>query len=273
MAHVKLYNVSVKNFWNDFAKMPVKKGELLIGWIGQAGFLFKDSAGILVGIDPYLTDSVERNWDGHKRLMAAIVTPEEYAPDILLASHFHEDHLDIDALPDILNNGKTLLLSPRSSIDRIKEKKLDVPSSSYRTFKVGDKLTIKGISLEAVYSDHGDMVPDPIGIYIIMEGFKIYFVGDTAYVPKVVEQAASFRPDILIPPINGENGNLNSLEAAQLTRDCQAKTLIPCHYWTFAEHRGDPQECREQTAKLAPDTKVLTLCQGEMYTYQSNTSP
>jgi L-ascorbate 6-phosphate lactonase len=268
MAHVKLYNISVKNFWNDFLVTPVRKGELLIGWIGQAGFLFKDSADTILGIDPYLTDSVERNWGGLKRLMATIVTPEEYRPDILIASHFHEDHLDIDAMEDILNNGKTLLLSPQSSIDRIRERKLNVPESSYRVFKVGDKIEIKGIKMEAVYSDHGDMVPDPIGIYLIMEGFKIYYPGDTAYVPKVVEQAVNFRPDILIPPINGENGNLNSLEAAQLTRDSRAKTLIPCHFWTFAEHRGDPQECREQTALLAPDTKVLTLCQGEIYTYK-----
>jgi len=268
MSHEKLNIVSIKNFWNDFKENNIKKGELLIGWLGQSGFLFKDSAGVILGIDPYLTDSVERNW-GMKRLMAPIVTPEEFTPDILLASHFHEDHLDIDAMPAILNNGRTLLLSPQSSIDRIKERIPDVPESSWRVFKVGDKATIKGINMEAVYADHGNMVPDPIGIYLIIEGFRIYFTGDTAYVPKVVEQAACFKPDIIIPPINGENGNLNSIEAAQLTRDSCAKTLIPCHFWTFAEHRGDPQKCREQAAKLAPETKVLLLCQGEIYTYSA----
>ena len=268
MPHVQLYRVSARTFWNDFSAAPVKEGELLIGWLGQAGFVFKDSAGTILGIDAYLTDSVERNWGSFKRLMAPIVTPEEFAPDILLASHFHEDHLDIDALPAILGNGKTQLLSPQSSLDFIKKKNPAVPLDNFRVFKAGDKTTIRGVELEAVYADHGDMVPDPIGIYIIMGGFKIYFVGDTAYVPKVAKQAADFKPDILIPPINGENGNLNSAEAAQLTRDSRAKTLIPCHYWTFAEHRGDPQECKERAAELAPDTRVLMLCQGEIYTYK-----
>jgi L-ascorbate 6-phosphate lactonase len=165
-----------------------------------------------------------------------------------------------------LNNGKTVLLSPQTSIDRIEA--LDVPRNSYRLFKTGDKTEIRGISFEAVYADHGTMVPDPIGIYIIMEGIKIYIAGDTAYVPRVVEQAASFHPDILILPINGENGNLNSLEAAQLTRDSKAGTVIPCHFWTFAEHRGDPQEFHDQTVKLAPETTVFIFCQGEIIRYK-----
>lgn len=268
MSYKKLYNVSVKNFWNDFNAISIQKGDLLMGWLGQAGFLFKNSEGVVLGIDPCLTDSVERKW-GMKRLMAPIVTPEEYVPDILLASHFHEDHLDIDALPAILNNGKTVLLSPQSSIDRIKEKIPDVPESSYRVFRAGDNITIKDIKLEAVYADHGDLVPDPIGMYITMENFKIYFTGDTAYVPKVVAQARDFKPDILIPPINGEYGNLNSLEAVWLTRDSQAKVMVPCHYWTFAEHRGDPQSCREHANKLIPNTEILFLCQGEIYTFKA----
>jgi L-ascorbate 6-phosphate lactonase len=264
--YVSKYNISVRSFWKDFSETPVKKGEIAIAWLGQAGFVFKDSAGTIVGVDPYLTDSVERNWNGFKRIMAPIVTPEEYAPNVLLATHWHEDHLDIDAVPEILNNGKTVLLSPQTSIDRIES--LDVPKSSYRLFKVGDRTEIKGISFEAVYADHGTMVPDPIGIYIIMEGIKIYIVGDTAYVPRVVEQAVNFHPDIIIPPINGENGNLNSLEAAQLARDSRARTVIPCHFWTFAEHRGDPQEFHDQTVKLAPETKVFIFCQGEIICYK-----
>jgi L-ascorbate 6-phosphate lactonase len=264
--YISKYNISIRSFWKDFSETPVKGGEIAIGWLGQAGFVFKDSAGTIVGVDPYLTDSVEKNWDGFKRLMAPIVTPEEYAPDIYLATHWHEDHLDIDAVPAILNNGKSVLLSPQTSIDRVQP--LDVPKSSYRLFKEGDKTEIKGISLEAVYADHGTMVPDSIGIYMIMEGVKIYIVGDTAYVPRVVEQAASFHPDIIIPPINGENGNLNSIEAARLAGDGGAKTVVPCHFWTFAEHRGDPQEFHDQARKLAPDTNVLIFCQGEIVLYK-----
>jgi L-ascorbate 6-phosphate lactonase len=264
--YISKYNISIRSFWKDFSETLVKKGEIAIAWLGQAGFVFKNSVGVIVGVDPYLTDSVERNWDGFKRLMAPIVTPEEYAPDVLLATHWHEDHLDIDAVPEILNNGKTVFLSPQTSIDRIEP--LNVPKNSYRLFKVGDKTEIKGISFEAVYADHGAMVPDPIGIYIIMEGIKIYIVGDTAYVPRVVEQAVQFHPDILILPINGENGNLNSVEAAQLAEDSKARTVIPCHFWTFAEHRGDPQEFHDQTAKLAPETKAFIFCQGEIICYK-----
>jgi L-ascorbate 6-phosphate lactonase len=247
-----------------FADYRIGRGELAVAWLGQAGFLFKDSTGLTLAVDPYLTDSVERIW-GFKRLMASVATPEEFTPDILAATHFHEDHLDIDAMQAVLNNKKTLLLAPSSCIERIKP--LDVPASAYRVFNKGDVFTRDGLKLEAVYADHGDMVPDPIGILIEMEGIKIYFTGDTAYVPKSMKRAVDYKPALLIAPINGANGNMNGEEAVRLAGDCGAGAVIPCHFWTFAEHLGNPQDFKDKALQLAPDLKLVMLCQGEIITY------
>jgi L-ascorbate 6-phosphate lactonase len=261
-----MYNVPAASFWISFKSCAVEPGNIAIGWLGQAGFLFKNSAGLSLAADPYLTDSVERIW-GFKRLMASVAVPEEFAPDILAATHFHEDHLDIDALPVILNNGKTTLLAPSSCIERIKP--LDVPASAYRVFNKGDTFARDGLKLEAVYADHGDMVPDPIGLLVEMEGIKIYLTGDTAYVPRSMKRAIDYKPDLLIAPVNGANGNMNGEEAARLAVDCGAKAVIPCHFWTFAEHLGNPQDFKDRMAAIAPDARALMMCQGEIITFKS----
>ncbi|MDR1107151.1 MAG: MBL fold metallo-hydrolase [Treponema sp.] len=257
--------VPVTSFWTSFRSCTVEPGTIAVGWLGQAGFVFKDSANSILAADPYLTDSVERIW-GFKRLMASVAAPEEFSPDILAVTHFHEDHLDIDAMPAILNNGKTLLLAPSSCIERVKA--LDVPASSYRVFNKGDTFTRDGLRLEAVYADHGDMVPDPIGVLIEMEGIKIYLTGDTAYVPESMKRAVDYKPDLLIAPVNGANDNMNGAEAARLAKDCGAKAVIPCHFWTFAEHLGNPQEFKDRLAVIAPDARALMMCQGEIITYR-----
>jgi L-ascorbate 6-phosphate lactonase len=256
--------VPVTSFWTSFRSRTVEPGTIAIGWLGQAGFVFKDSANSILAVDPYLTDSVERIW-GFKRLMASVVYPKEFNPDILAATHFHEDHLDIDAMPDILNNGATLLLAPSSCVERVKV--LPVPEKSYRPFNRDDVFSFKGIQLEAVYADHGDMVPDPIGILIEMEGIKIYLTGDTAYVPDSMKRAIDYKPDLLIAPINGANGNMNGAEAARLAKDCSAKAVIPCHFWTFTEHLGNPQEFKDKAAQVSPKLTVIMLCQGEIITF------
>jgi L-ascorbate 6-phosphate lactonase len=244
--------------------MPLSEGEIAIGWLGQSGFAFRDPKGTVLAIDVYLTNSAERVW-GLKRLMAPVISPEEFAPDILVATHFHEDHLDIDAMPTILNNGKTKLLTPGSSIARLKE--ISAPTASYEQFDTGDFVVLKGITLEGVYADHGEYVPDPVGVIVEMQGIKIYFCGDTAYRPDSMQKAISCKPEIVIPPINGANGNMNSEEAAILTEKCEAKTVIPCHFWTFAEHLGNPQSFKEAMAKHASKTDVLMMCQGEVVKY------
>ncbi|MDR2661961.1 MAG: MBL fold metallo-hydrolase [Treponema sp.] len=255
----------LRSFWTSFRSCTVEPGTIAIGWLGQAGFVFKDSGNSILAVDPYLSDSVERIW-GFKRLMASVADPKEFNPHILAATHFHEDHLDIDAMPEILNNGVTLLLAPSSCIERVKA--LGVPEKSYRPFNRDDVFSFKGIRLEAVYADHGDMVPDPIGMLIEVEGIRIYLTGDTAYVPRSMGKAAAFKPQLLIAPVNGANGNMNGAEAAQLAKDCGAKAVIPCHFWTFAEHLGNPQDFKDQLAAIAPGVRALMMCQGEILTYR-----
>ena len=74
--------------------LNVANGSVAIVWLGQAGYLLKTSAGTIVMIDPYLTDWAETQW-GLVRQIPSPIDPAELQPDLLLISHWHEDHLDV----------------------------------------------------------------------------------------------------------------------------------------------------------------------------------
>jgi L-ascorbate 6-phosphate lactonase len=80
-------------------------------------------------------------------------------------------------------------------------------------------------------------------------------------------KAMRLKPEIAILPINGEFGNLNSIDAAILTHELRAKILIPCHFWTFAFHKGDPSVLIKEFNQCAPESRLVVLAQGEMFEY------
>ena len=76
---------------------------------------------------------------------------------------------------------------------------------------------------------------------------------------------AGFLTEAAILPINGAFGNLNGKEAAEYAGLLKCKICIPCHFWTFPLHHGDPQEIIEHMGESAPDCRLMLLCQGESF--------
>jgi L-ascorbate 6-phosphate lactonase len=74
--------------------------------------------------------------------------------------------------------------------------------------------------------------------------------------------------DVIMPPINGAFGNLDGVEAAKLANDAGAKVAIPCHFWMFVEHNGDPAQFMEACKEYAPDVQPRLMSQGELFLYK-----
>lgn len=239
-----------------------KKGELALFWLGQAGFIVKNSRGETLVVDPYLSDAVERIC-GLKRLMMPVMEPEELNPDYILISHHDEDHLDMDTIPGVMErNPDTVLLGPGASYRRCIE--AGIREEQLILFDEGAKAELGGFRLEAVYADHGDHAPDAIGMLVETEGHLIYFSGDTAFQCTKMQYAASKDVDILILPINGEYGNMNSCEGVDLVRMVKPKLTIPSHFWTFIRHGSDPYSFDREMRVEAPEYPFYFMCQGEM---------
>lgn len=243
-------------------QVPV--GHLAIFWIAQAGFIYKTASNRIIYIDPYLTDYVYRT-SGFKRLMGSPIEPEEVDADLVVSTHAHGDHLDLDAVPVLAQVPRLRFVGAPDCIPEYH--KLGLPPEKYLRIDQGETLRFDGFSLTGVYADHGPGTPDALGIILESEGIRVWQVGDTAYRPERMAPILMLHPEIIIPPINGAFGNLDGIEAAQLAHDAGAKVAIPSHFWMFAEHNGNPMQFIKACQEYAPEVKVVLLSQGERLMY------
>ncbi len=254
-------NKCLENFYNKV----LNKGELLILWVGQAGFLIKSSDGTVVAIDLYLTDYGNRI-KGFKRISPIFITPEDLKADIYITTHHHFDHFDNDAIPIIIKNSpETMFLANKTCYELLKEIKGE--EKNLALLEPEKSVTHFGVKVTAVYADHGQLAPDAVGLLIEIDENCIYVSGDTALRLEKWEEVKEAKPDIAILSINGAFGNLNSAEGAELALFCGAKAVIPCHFYTFAEHGGDPQAFKKEMEEKCPECKVIMMRTAEMILY------
>ena len=133
-----------------------------------------------------------------------------------------------------------------------------------RAMQGGDVIEQDGYRVEAVFADHGDTAPKALGFLIETEGVRLYFTGDTSYQHMRLQPVIDRGIDVLILPINGEYGNMNERDAAMLAAQTKAGVTIPCHFWTFARHSGDPYVFEQEMKAEAPETPCYVMAQGEI---------
>ncbi len=227
----------------DIASVAVPKGKVAIFWLGQAGFLFKTHEGIQIAIDPYLTNCGEA-MRGFKRLSPMLISPEELSPNYYIATHIHFDHFDFEAIPVIAKNDKTTFLGPTTCLAEFDKFGIDKNRCKELSRGMKHKLS-DNISITAIVADHGAMAPDAIGILLEIDGNVIYIGGDTCYRQDIFDEVAKQNPSIAILSINGEFGNMTAEEGAKAAKQLGVSVAIPCHFWTFFQHKGKPHEFYE----------------------------
>lgn len=236
----------------------VPHGKVLMYWLGGYGFMLKFPTQQIVCIDPYLSDCVERIV-GFRRLSLAPLSAEEVQTDVYLITHDHADHLDVDSFDTIAaKNPCCTIIAGKSCETSLKSKKV-----RYTIVNAGDTIQCGEITLHAIGADHGDLCKDTIGFFIEHDGRSIYFTGDTAFNEKMLAAAIARKPEIIVPCINPQFGNLGEMGAAQLAKECEAKIAIPAHFGLFAEHGGDAGLFREQIKTTSPTTQVVLLTPGK----------
>lgn len=247
----------------DFAinvlSKKVPEGHVGVFFLGQAGFIFKTCDDKLIAIDPYLSNCCERYF-GFKRLMPKILGVNDLEFDYLIVSHAHYDHFDPDSIPSLMLCGKTELVGANDT--KAECERLSINERT--TFlSCGDSVSRDDIVIKGVPCDHGELAPDALGLLIEISGKKIYFMGDTAYRPDLLDNPEYENVDLLILPINGAFGNLNEEQAADVASALQPNKAVPCHYWNFAEHGGNPNLFAKAMKEKAPDVSYTLMCQGE----------
>lgn len=252
----------MKDLAIDIKTRAVDNGSLAVFFLGQAGFVFKTESGRLICIDPYLSDCCNRYF-GFKRLMPRLIEADELSLDYLLISHAHYDHFDPDSVPSLMANGKTQLIGAKDT--RAECERLGI-KGNLRFVSVGDSFEDENIRVTAVDCDHGSETPFAVGFLLEVSGKRIYYMGDTAYREDWFGNPFIQNTDMLILPINGAFGNLNEREAAFVAARLKPRLAVPCHYWNFAEHGGNPMLFCEEMKKNAPGVHYTLMRQGEAIT-------
>lgn len=245
--------------------LTARAGQTHLFATGQAGFIIKSANGQLLAIDLYLSECVERleGHVGYKRLLPKLLNPANLNFDVVICTHAHLDHFDIDTVPSLLTNRTTKLFCSEGCEKLIKQLQLDYYNDQIVYVKPGERFAIGDYSVIFVNCDHGSGAPDAVGVVVQVDGKTIYEAGDTCLrLDRVNEIPQPL--DVLLAPINGAYGNLNEKDCATLAKALQPKVTIPCHYGMFASHHGDVGLFYDiMKEKQLP---FLLMHQGEQYT-------
>src|SRR5689334_13121532 len=101
----------------QIATLEVAPGTAAVVWLGQGGYLFKSPGGQTIMVDPYFSDYAEPFW-GVKRLIPAVIDATRFTPDVLLITHWHEDHLDMDTVRLYAQQPDIIIAGPASCVGR-----------------------------------------------------------------------------------------------------------------------------------------------------------
>ena len=207
-----------------------------VTWLTQAGYLFENGK-MRILIDPYLSDSLGEKCQGKRRRIPADLTALATRPDVILITHAHEDHLNLETLLPVLDRFENItILCSESSFSAIKalgkygDKHNIVLLTAHSVWSEG------GITFYAVRAEHSDR--SAVG-FIIDDGNKTYYhSGDTLYNYDVLDDVLDLVEDgvdYAFLPINGKGNNMNAKDAADFAYELGAGAAIPMHYGLFDE--------------------------------------
>lgn len=249
----------MKSFSEAVNSIFIPPDRVAVFWAGQAGYVIKTHSGKLIGLDLYLSDCCNRYF-GFKRIMPYLFDANDFVFDIILASHSHYDHFDIDAVPLLLQNGVTEMICAKDVAQECERLNL---TQKITYLKCGEKVERDEIIIKAIPCDHGKETPYAVGFLITIGRKTICFTGDTSYRADFLENDEIKNADLLILPINGAFGNLNEKQAALVSAALKPKLTVPCHFWNFGEHGGNPAVFAGNMKKYAKDADYKVLRIGE----------
>ena len=262
-----------RSYMRKIRDYEVPANGLAVWFLGQNGFLLKDTDGMLIGIDLYLTNSCATTF-AHlpyrlDRQLPVFIEPEDLDLDIFITTHSHDDHADPETIRRLKKDGSILFLGPFDSMRVYRE--CGVPANLCRLIHPGEVAALGGGSTTAkatfaVPTDTTDL--NHIGMLLQCgNGISFYNTGDTAY----VEHLGSLLPqqiDICAICINGRFHNLAPAQAAAIVKAIGPRLVIPCHYDLMVNNVGSPESFRQALDAAGVEADFLLMNYYEPWLYQ-----
>ena len=235
----------------------VENQNLGITWLGHATFVLTSPSGKRILIDPFLTSNPSCP-KGQK---------ETNELDLILITHGHHDHLELDDLGAI----SRATGAPIVSILELAKWLESQGFANVHGMNKGGTQRVAGVDVTMVSASHSSSVQDPkdnhlvpvgepIGYVIRFEnGQTIYFAGDTDVFGDMTIIRRLYEPEIAFLPI-GDHFTMAPRGAALAVELLGVRKVVPMHYGTWPVLTGTPAEL----GKLLPaGVEMLTLKPGE----------
>ncbi|MEM1288139.1 MAG: MBL fold metallo-hydrolase [Pseudomonadota bacterium] len=228
-------------------------GEPAITWLGQAGFWI-DTGQHRILIDPYLSDSLAKKYDGqlndHKRMAPPPVLPTDLPePDLVLITHAHTDHMDPETLGPLTERfPEVQLVVPLATVALARER----TGGRGQITAVSDGVSVEplqGLKIDVLPAAHETLERDGdgngvfLGYGINSAGLSIYHSGDCVPFEGLDPLVKELDAAVALLPVNGRDetrrqagipGNFHISEAMELCESTGIPTMVPHHFGMFA---------------------------------------
>jgi L-ascorbate 6-phosphate lactonase len=249
-------------YMRSIREFEVPQRALAVWFLGQNGFLLKDEAGLLTGIDLYLTNSCAGLATDlpfrTDRQLPIFIEPEDLDLDVFVTTHSHDDHADPETLRRMSRDG-VLFAGPWDSVQRYLA--CGISLAACRLIHPGETVDLgKGVTMQATFAlptDSTDL--NHTGVLLRFgSGVTFYNTGDTAW----AEHLSSLLPsdvDICAICINGGYHNLAPADAAAIVQQIRPKVVLPCHYDMMVNNTGSPAMFRVELERIRSVAEFVQL--------------
>ena len=228
----------------------VPRNSITLWWLGQAGFIIKSPDGVVLTLDPYLSNSCkvigdEAGFDMDRQLPPPLDAAELVGVDGYLMTHTHQDHCDPETIEAYRRaGGQGPYVAPAETVEKLKG--LGVPERELRMIWPNHEIKFGDVTIRATFAIPlgGDDLTHVGYLISIEQGPKIYFTGDTGWHDLLADATAPHKPDVLVTVINPTFFSLGPADAARLAKRLNVKMAIPCHYQLFAANALMPEVFR-----------------------------
>lgn len=182
---------------------------------------------------------------------------DQMAPDILLITDIHGDHLSVETIEGIIS-AETIIVAPQAVYDQLPE---DLQAIAM-IMSNGETADVLDFSLEATPMYNFPETADSRhakgrgnGYIITADNYRVLIAGDTGPIPELRSHTDI---DMMFMPMN-EPYTMSVAEAADLVIDMAPRTVVPFHYRNQDGTLSDVERFKELVMAGAPDTQVLLL--------------
>tara|TARA_R110002050_G_scaffold412_5_gene2831 strand:+ start:21450 stop:22436 length:987 start_codon:yes stop_codon:yes gene_type:complete len=273
-----------KNVSNKAYPIPFKKvtgNDIKVTFIGHITFLIQ-TQGLNILTDPVWSDHIgPTSWLGPDRTrQAALELKDMPKIDIIILSHDHYDHADIDSLKFFIDRDNPKIFTGLG-VDKAMESHISFPCTTmdwWDSNTVSDFLKITFVPVQH-FSGRGLFTRNATlwgGFVLETPANKIFFAGDTGYCSHFKEIYEKFGPmNLSLLPIGAyeprwfmKHVHMNPDDAVMAHKDLKSKLSIGTHFGTFQltdEPINQPVKDLQKALddhKVAPD-QFITLDFGQ----------